>query len=72
MIFIWKFPCFFTLVMLGGSIKIPTLTKEKELELKIPIGVKDKQQFVFYGEGVKSVNSGKKRQFYRSSEYFVS
>lgn len=56
-------PVFFTLVMLGGSIKIPTLTKEKELELKIPIGVKDKQQFVFYGEGVKSVNSGKKGNF---------
>ncbi len=43
-------PVFFTLVMLGGSIKIPTLTKEKELELKIPIGV-------------KSVNSGKKGNF---------
>lgn len=54
-------PVFFTLVMLGGSIKIPALTKE--LELKIPIGVKDKQQFVFYGEGVKSVNSGKKGNF---------
>lgn len=54
-------PVFFTLVMLGGNIKIPALTKE--LELKIPIGVKDKQQFVFYGEGVKSVNSGKKGNF---------
>ena len=56
-------PVFFTLVMLGGSIKIPTFTKGKELELKIPIGVKDKQQFVFYGEGVKSVNSSKKGNF---------
>ena len=54
-------PVFFTLVMLGGSIKIPSLTKE--LDLKIPVGVKDKQQFVFYGEGVKSVNSGKKGNF---------
>lgn len=54
-------PVFFTLVMLGGAIKIPGL--KKELELKIPIGVKDKQQFVFYGEGVKSVNSGKKGNF---------
>lgn len=56
-----EIPVFFTLVMLGGSIKIPTLTKE--LDLKIPIGVKDKQQFVFHGEGVKSVNSNKKGNF---------
>ncbi|MCI5968391.1 molecular chaperone DnaJ [Helicobacter sp.] len=54
-------PVFFTLVMLGGNIKIPALTKE--LELKIPIGVKDKQQFVFYGEGVKSVNRDKRGNF---------
>ncbi|MCI7047373.1 MULTISPECIES: molecular chaperone DnaJ [Helicobacter] len=54
-------PVFFTLVMLGGTIKIPALTKE--LELKIPIGVKDKQQFVFHGEGVKSVNGNKKGNF---------
>ncbi|WP_299547638.1 molecular chaperone DnaJ [uncultured Helicobacter sp.] len=54
-------PVFFTLVMLGGNIKVPALTKE--LDLKIPVGVKDKQQFVFYGEGVKSVNSGKKGNF---------
>ncbi len=54
-------PVFFTLVMLGGNMKIPALTKE--LDLKIPIGVKDKQQFVFYGEGVKNVNSGKRGNF---------
>ena len=54
-------PVFFTLVMLGGTIKIPALTKE--LELKIPIGVKDKQQFVFHGEGVKSVNGNEKGNF---------
>ncbi len=54
-------PVFFTLVMLGGIIKIPALTKE--LELKIPIGVKDKQQFVFHGEGVKSVNGNKRGNF---------
>ncbi len=54
-------PIFFTLVMLGGVIKIPALTKE--LELKIPIGVKDKQQFIFHGEGIKSVNSGRKGNF---------
>lgn len=56
-----EIPVFFTLVMLGGTIKIPALTKE--LELKIPIGVKDKQQFVFHGEGVKSVNGNKKGNF---------
>lgn len=54
-------PVFFTLVMLGGVIKVPTPTKE--LELKISAGVKDKQQFVFHGEGVKSVSSGRKGNF---------
>lgn len=54
-------PVFFTLVMLGGVIKIPSLTKE--LDLKIPVGVKDKQQFVFHGEGIKSVNGSKRGNF---------
>lgn len=54
-------PVFFTLVMLGGVIKVPT--PNKELELKIPIGVKDKQQFVFHGEGVKSVSSARRGNF---------
>lgn len=54
-------PIFFTLVMLGGNIKIPSLTKE--LDLKVPVGVKDKQQFVFYGEGIKNVNSNKRGNF---------
>ena len=46
-------PIFFTQVALGGKIKIPSLTGE--LELEIPKGAKDKQQFTFRGEGVKSV-----------------
>lgn len=54
-------PVFFSLVMLGGVVKIPAL--RKELELKIPKGVKDKQQFVFHGEGIKSVKSGRYGNF---------
>lgn len=54
-------PVIFSLVMLGGTIKIPAL--RKELELKIPKGVKDKQQFVFHGEGIKGVKSGRYGNF---------
>ncbi len=46
-------PIFFTQVALGATIKIPGL--RGELELEIPSGAKDKQQFKFRGEGVKSV-----------------
>lgn len=46
-------PIFFTQVALGGSIKVPGL--RGELELEIPAGAKDKQQFTFKNEGVKSV-----------------
>lgn len=46
-------PIFFTQVALGGKIKVPGL--RGELELEIPKGAKDKQQFTFRGEGVKSV-----------------
>ncbi|WP_419769851.1 MAG: molecular chaperone DnaJ [Candidatus Marinarcus sp.] len=46
-------PLFFTQVVLGDTIKIPSL--RGELELKIPAGAKDKEQFKFRGEGVKSV-----------------
>ncbi|MCT7593910.1 molecular chaperone DnaJ [Aliarcobacter butzleri] len=46
-------PIFFTQVALGGTIKVPSL--RGELELEIPKGAKDKQQFTFKGEGVKSV-----------------
>ncbi|NQY52306.1 MAG: molecular chaperone DnaJ [Campylobacteraceae bacterium] len=46
-------PIFFTQVALGGSITIPSLIGE--LELAIPVGTKDKEQFTFKGEGVKSV-----------------
>ena len=46
-------PVFFTQVALGAKIRIPSL--KGELELEIPAGAKDKQQFTFRGEGVKSV-----------------
>ena len=46
-------PIFFTQVALGATIKIPGL--RGELQLKIPAGAKDKEQFKFEGEGVKSV-----------------
>jgi len=49
----YEAPIFFTQVALGGKIKIPGL--RGELELDIPAGAKDKQQFTFKDEGVKSV-----------------
>ncbi|MBR8463108.1 molecular chaperone DnaJ [Campylobacter sp. faydin G-24] len=48
-------PVFFTQAILGESIEIPTL--RGKTELKLPIGAKDKQQFIFDGEGVKQINS---------------
>jgi molecular chaperone DnaJ len=49
----YEAPIFFTQVALGGKITIPGL--RGELELEIPKGAKDKQQFTFRNEGVKSV-----------------
>lgn len=46
-------PIFFTQVALGDTITIPGL--RGELELKIPAGTKDKEQFKFKNEGVTSV-----------------
>jgi molecular chaperone DnaJ len=50
-------PVFFTQVALGESITIPTLRGETTLE--IPMGAKDKQQFIFKKEGIKNVHSGR-------------
>ncbi len=47
-------PVFFTQIALGTSITIPSL--KGELELNIPANTKDKEQFTFRNEGVKSVN----------------
>ncbi len=46
-------PLFFTQVALGAKLKVPGL--RGELELEVPKGTKDKEQFKFRGEGVKSV-----------------
>ncbi len=51
-------PIFFTQAALGGKINIPTLQAEKEI--RIPIGVKDKEQFILKGEGVANVHGGRK------------
>jgi molecular chaperone DnaJ len=51
-------PVFFTQAILGETISIPTLDGEMELELKQ--STKDKEQFVFEGEGVVDVHNGRK------------
>jgi len=51
-------PVFFTQAILGETITIPALEGELELELKQ--STKDKEQFVFNGEGVADVHSGRK------------
>lgn len=56
-----EIPVFFTNIILGGSIKVPSL--RGELELKIPPNAKDKEQFIFKNEGVKSLNSSQKGRF---------
>ena len=53
-----KVPVFFTQVILGDTIKIPSLNGK--LDLKIPQGAKDKEQFVFKNEGIKDVHSYRK------------
>ena len=47
-------PVFFTQAVMGDTIKIPSLTGE--LELKLEVGTRDKQQFVFRGEGIEDVH----------------
>jgi molecular chaperone DnaJ len=51
-------PVFFTQAILGETISIPALEGELELELKE--STKDKEQFVFQGEGVADVHTGRK------------
>ena len=48
-------PIFFTQAALGEKITVPTLRGEKELQLQV--GTKDRQQFVFRGEGVANVRT---------------
>jgi len=49
-------PVFFTQAVLGDTLEIPTLRGKKEL--KLPQGAKDKEQFIFRGEGIRNVHSG--------------
>jgi len=51
-------PVFFTQAILGETISIPALDGELELELKQ--STKDKEQFIFNGEGVEDVHGGRK------------
>ncbi len=47
-------PVFFTQAVLGEKLSIPSLTGE--LDLKLDVGTKNKQQFRFRGEGVEDVH----------------
>lgn len=51
-------PVFFTQAILGETISIPALEGELELELKQ--STKDKEQFIFEGEGIADVHGGRK------------
>ena len=51
-------PVFFTQAVLGARLTIPSLNGELELDLKV--GTKDKEQFIFRGEGVADVHSGQR------------
>lgn len=51
-------PVFFTQAILGETISIPALDGELELELKK--STKDKEHFIFDGEGVADVHGGNK------------
>jgi len=56
-----EMPVFFTQAILGDTIKVPALTGE--LELKLEPGTRDKQQYVFHGEGVQNVKGYGKGDF---------
>ena len=51
-------PIFFTSAILGDTVKIPTLSGEKEIEIKPH--TKDNTKIVFRGEGVADPNNGYK------------
>ena len=51
-------PIFFTSAILGDTIKIPTLNGEKELEIKPH--TEDRKKYMFRGEGIANVHSGRK------------
>lgn len=49
-----EIPVFFTQAIKGDILTIPSLTGE--LELKLDVGTKDKQRYVFRGEGIEDVH----------------
>jgi len=49
-----EIPVFFTQAVMGDTLTIPSLTGE--LELKLDVGTRDKQQFIFRGEGIEDVH----------------
>ena len=49
-----EIPVFFTQAIKGDTLNIPSLTGE--LELKLDVGTRDKQQFVFRSEGIEDVH----------------
>jgi molecular chaperone DnaJ len=53
-----EIPVFFTQAITGETLTIPSLTGE--LELKLDVGTRDKQQFTFRGEGIDDVHGGRK------------
>lgn len=53
-----EIPVFFTNIILGATIIIPSL--RGELDLKIPPNTEDKKQFIFKNEGVKNINNSQK------------
>lgn len=52
-----EIPVFFTNIVLGANIKVPSL--KGEMDLKIPPNTKDKERFIFKNEGVKIINSSR-------------
>ena len=56
-----EMPVFFTQAILGETIKIPSLTGE--IDLKLEQGTKDKQQYLFRGEGIQNVKGYGKGNF---------
>jgi len=51
-------PVFFTSAILGDKIKIPTLNGEKELDIKPHTN--DAKRYIFRGEGIANVHTGRK------------
>lgn len=49
-------PVFFTSILLGDVIEVPAL--KEDVELRIPKGAFDKQQFIYKHKGIPNINTG--------------